>query len=123
MPDDALMTCYRDLLKLMAKAEEAMDKKDLEWMELLNHQVGERVAELERLCLTDWDGLYRRHGAAKLDRLIRDTLKQVERNRASIARWLAETGAEPGRLKQGEAAVRGYASPLQGRARFVSREV
>lgn len=122
MPDNPSITCYQDLLKLMAKAEEAIDSKDLERVELLNRQVEQRVAEIERLCLTEWDSLYSRHGEAKLKCLIRDIQKQVEHNKAAIARWLGDTGAELGRLKQGEAAVRGYAPPIQPGSVLVARE-
>ena len=103
-----LVAAYNRFMKLMDRATEAIDRKDLGEAGLLEKQVESSTSEMKALLLSAIADSSTPEAIVELKRLLQQALDRVTQNQLRLAGWIAETGAEVGRLQQGAVAVRGY---------------
>jgi hypothetical protein len=108
MSTHELYTAYNRFITLMDRATEAIDCKDLGEVGLLDQQVESSTSEMKALLLSSITDSSTPEAIVELKRLLQQALDRVTQNQIRLAGWIAETGAEVGRLQQGAVAVRGY---------------
>jgi|SRR6185503_7931700 hypothetical protein len=108
MPMEELETLYNRFMKLMDRATNAIDRKDLGEAGLLEEQVGPLTSEMTTLLLSTIADSSTPEANAEMKRLLQQALDRVTQNQIQLAGWIAETGAELLKLQQGAVAVRGY---------------
>jgi hypothetical protein len=103
-----LYTAYKRFMTLMDRATEAIDRKDLGETGLLEKQVESSTSEMKALLLSSVAESSTPDAIVELKGLLQQALDRVTQNQLRLAEWIAETGADVGRLQQGAVAVRGY---------------
>ncbi len=115
MPTQELYTAYTRFMTLMDRATEAIDRKDLDEAGLLEEQLESSTSEMKALLLTSIANSTTPEAVVELKRLLEQALDRVTRNQTQLAGWIAETGMQVGRLKQGARAVHGYGPSIPSR--------
>jgi hypothetical protein len=99
---------YNRFMKLMDRATNAIDRRDLGEAGMLDEQVESLTSELTARLVSSIAGCSTPEAVAELKSLLQQALDRVTQNRIQLAGWIAETGADLLRLQQGAVAVRGY---------------
>jgi hypothetical protein len=110
MLNTGLGATYDRFLLLMGQTREAIERKDMNEVVLLQDQVALLIAEMDTHFREAMADPTLQKDAASLEAPIRTALDSVTLNQIRLAGWLSDTGAELGRLQQGAAAVREYAA-------------
>jgi hypothetical protein len=108
MPTQELDAVYNRFMTLMDRATEAIDRKDLDEVGLLEKQVESLTSEMQAILLSSIAASSTPEAVVELKRLLQQALNRVTQNQVRLAEWIAGTGAELLRLQQGAVAVRGY---------------
>jgi len=122
MLNSKLGAAYDRFLVLMGQTTEAIERKDLKEVELLQNQVTLLTGEMETCFREAMADPTLQKDAASLEPPIRTALDRVTLNQIRLAGWLSDTGAELGRLQQGAAAVRDYAASAPPGVRLFEQE-
>jgi hypothetical protein len=103
---------YDRFMRLMDRAAEAIDRKDLDQVASLEEQVKSLTSEMETLFLSAVPDPSAPQAPAELERLILQALERLTLNQTRLTAWLTETGSGLGRLQQGTVAVRRYGASV-----------
>ena len=121
MPNHDLFARYDRFLALMDQAEDAIERRDLASVGMLQQQVAALTSEMETLFLSAAKDSSARSSMADLELPMRQALERVTVNQVQLAGWLNETGAQLTKLKQGAVAVRSYAASVPLGAKLFER--
>jgi hypothetical protein len=108
MPSQDRFAPFQRFMRLMDQAKDAINRRDLVAVEVLERQVADMTSEMHTVLSAIGD----RASMAEMESPMRQALEQVTLNQERLTTWIRETGAGLGSLQQGAVAVRHYGASV-----------
>jgi hypothetical protein len=99
-------------LSLMDQAQDAIDRRDLASVGVLEREVAALTAEMQTAILSAAGDPSASPSVVDMESPMRQALERVMLNQMRLAGWLKETGVEMTRLQEGAVATRSYTAAV-----------